>query len=92
MNDYEDAMIDAQAAAMDAGDYRPEDLVEGWNDFYTRLIADYDDDDASECPFCGHPVDVLTGAVVCTNCEVTWATAADMATDAANLAAEGWAR
>lgn len=57
-----------------------------------RLDDDELIEEGPDCPYCGHPVDVLTGAVVCTNCEVTWATAADMATDAANLAAEGWAR
>ena len=83
MNDYPDYDDEeAEAIARDDDDYAA----------YMAHLERESMPDGPDCPFCGHPVDVLTDGIVCSNCEVSWSTAADMATDAANLAAEGWAR
>ena len=62
MNDWEDAYIDDQAAAMDAGDYRPDD--DG---------PDYEET-AELCPFCrAYLVYVLAdGHLHCQTCDVGW--------------------
>lgn len=83
-------------------DYDPETACGPQTAEEYRAAAEADDalwaslceqaDEVLECPFCGHLVDVLSAAIVCANCDVTWKTADDMQVDAAELAAEGWAR
>jgi hypothetical protein len=62
MNDWEDAYIDDQAAALDAGDYRPDD--DG---------PDYEET-TELCPLCrAYLVYVLAdGHLHCQTCDVGW--------------------
>jgi len=75
--DYDDETAEARA--------RDDDDDQAW-------LALVEQEHAPDCPFCGHPVDVVEGVYICGNCIVSWNDIDELERERDTLAAQGWAR
>jgi len=75
--DYDDETAEARA--------RDDDDDQAW-------LALVEQESAPDCPFCGHPVDVVEGVYICGNCIVSWDDIDKLERERDTLAAQGWAQ